>query len=206
MNPENPTGADPAPDGIFATTQWTRILASRGDSPQAHQALGDLCAAYYLPVFVLMRRAARNEENARDLTQEFFARLLSGHGLAQADPQRGRFRFFLLGAVKHFLADVRDRRSRLKRGGGQSPLSLDSARETSPALQVADTSLSSPELEFDRQWALTFLARALDRLSGEQAAAGKAAQFQALKPWLIPSEPGVAQGEVAARLGTTPGP
>jgi RNA polymerase sigma-70 factor (ECF subfamily) len=103
--------------GIFVTTQWTQVLATRGDSPEARQALSDLCAAYYTPVFVLIRRATPSEEAARDLTQEFFARLLARAGLGQVDPKRGRFRFFLLGAVKHFLADMHDEQGRLKRGG-----------------------------------------------------------------------------------------
>jgi RNA polymerase sigma-70 factor (ECF subfamily) len=186
---------------IFPVTQWTQVLATRGDSPEARQALSDLCAAYYTPVFVLIRRATPSEEVARDLTQEFFARLLARAGLGQVDPERGRFRFFLLGAVKHFLADVHDERRRLKRGGGRVPISLDAGTDSSPGLEIADASLPSPELEYDREWAVTLLARALDRLGREQVGE----QFPALKPWLTGDKQEVSLAGVAARLGTSEG-
>ena len=191
--------------GIFVTTQWTQVLATRGDSPEARQALSDLCAAYYTPVFVLMRRTAPSEEAARDLTQEFFARVLARAGLGQVDPERGRFRFFLLGAVKHFLADVHDQQCRLKRGGGRAPVSLDAGTDSSPGMEVADASLPSPDLEFDREWAVTLLARALERLGREQGEAGKGDQFPALKPWLTGDKQDVSLAELAARLGTSEG-
>jgi RNA polymerase sigma-70 factor (ECF subfamily) len=199
------TGAGSHAPGIFVTTQWTQVLATRGDSPEARQALSDLCAAYYTPVFVLIRRATPTEEVARDLTQEFFARLLARAGLGQVDPERGRFRFFLLGAVKHFLADVHDEQGRLKRGGGRVHISLDAGTDSSPGMEVADASLPSPELEFDREWAVTLLARALDRLGREQAGAGKEEQFPALKPWLTGDKQDVSLADVAARLGTSEG-
>jgi RNA polymerase sigma-70 factor (ECF subfamily) len=93
---------------VFVTTRWTHVLQARGNSADAKVALSDLCAAYYAPVFAFIRRSAPGEDSARDLTQEFFARLLARGGIATVDPQRGRFRSFLLGAVKHFLADLRD--------------------------------------------------------------------------------------------------
>jgi RNA polymerase sigma-70 factor (ECF subfamily) len=191
--------------GIFVTTQWTQVLATRGDSPEARQALSNLCAAYYTPVFILMRRASPSEKAARDLTQEFFARLLSRAGLGQVDPERGRFRYFLLGAVKHFLADVHDEQYRLKRGGGRVPVSLDAGTDTSPSLELADTTTPSPDLEFDREWAVTLLDRALDRLGREQAEAGGGEQFPALKPWLTGDKQEVSQSDLAARLGMSEG-
>ena len=191
--------------GIFVTTQWTQVLATRGDSPEARQALSDLCAAYYTPVFVMIRRAAPNEEVARDLTQEFFARLLSRSGLGKVDPKRGRFRFFLLGSVKHFLADVHDEQSRLKRGGGRVPISLDAGTDSSPGLELADATAPSPELEFDREWAVSLLDRALDRLGREQAGVGNGEQFPALKPWLTGDKQEVSQSDLAARLGMSEG-
>jgi RNA polymerase sigma-70 factor (ECF subfamily) len=199
------TPANAKSPGIFVTTQWTRVLATRGDSPEARQALSDLCAAYYTPVFVLIRRAAPSEEAARDLTQEFFARLLARAGLGQVDPERGRFRFFLLGAVKHFLADVHDEQSRLKRGGGRVPISLDAGTDSSPGMEVADASLPSPDLEFDREWAVTLLARALERLGCEQAEAGKGEQFPALKPWLTGDKQDVSLADLAAKIGMSEG-
>jgi RNA polymerase sigma factor (sigma-70 family) len=199
------TPASTKSPGIFVTTQWTQVLATRGDSPEARQALSDLCAAYYTPVFVMIRRAAPNEEVARDLTQEFFARLLSRSGLGQVNPERGRFRYFLLGAVKHFLADVHDEQYRLKRGGGRVPVSLDAGTDTSPSLELADTTTPSPDLEFDREWAVTLLDRALDRLGREQAEAGGGEQFPALKPWLTGDKQEVSQSDLAARLGMSEG-
>jgi RNA polymerase sigma-70 factor (ECF subfamily) len=205
LTSERTTPSTPAPGGIFVTTQWTRVLATRGDSPEARQALSDLCAAYYTPVFVLIRRATPSEEAARDLTQEFFARLLSRAALGRVDPERGRFRFFLLGAVKHFLADMHDEQDRLKRGGGQAPISLDGGTDSTPGIEVADTSLPSPDLEFDREWAVTLLARALDRLGREQAGAGREEQFPALKPWLTGDKQEVTLADVAVRLGMSEG-
>lgn len=205
MTSEPTTPSTPAPGGIFVTTQWTQVLATRGDSPEARQALSDLCAAYYTPVFVVMRRAAPSEEVARDLTQEFFARLLSRAGLGKVDPARGRFRSFLLGAVKNFLASVREERCRLKRGGGRAPISLDAGTDSSPGLEIADASLPSPELEFDREWAVTLLARVLDRLGREQAGTGKAEQFPALKPWLTGDKQDISLADLSVRLGMSEG-
>src|SRR6478672_2606105 len=108
--------ANPA---AFVTTHWTRVLRSQGNSTDAKAALSDLCGAYYAPVFAFVRRWTHDEEAARDLTQEFFARVLAKNNIDGADPARGRFRSYLLGAVKHFLSDARDHDRRLKRGGGQ---------------------------------------------------------------------------------------
>jgi RNA polymerase sigma-70 factor (ECF subfamily) len=205
LTSEPSTPATNAPGGLFVTTQWTQVLATRGDSPEARQALSDLCAAYYMPIFVMIRRATPSEEAARDLTQEFFARLLSRAGLGQVDPERGRFRYFLLGAVKHFLADVHDKQCRLKRSGGRVPVSLDAGTDSSPSLEFADTTAPSPDLEFDREWAVTLLDRALARLSREQAEAGKGEQFPALKPWLTGDKQEVSLTDLAAKLGTSEG-
>src|SRR6266576_3387231 len=103
----------------FVTTRWTHVLSARGETPEARVALCELCEAYWMPVFRFIRRSSYPEEAARELTQEFFARLLAHHGLTHVDPAKGRFRSYLLGAVKHFLADHQDRVNALKRGGGQ---------------------------------------------------------------------------------------
>jgi DNA-directed RNA polymerase specialized sigma24 family protein len=139
------------------------------------------------------RSAPAEHHRIRDLTQEFFARLLARAGLGQVDPERGRFRFFLLSAVKHFLADVHDEQCRLKRGGGQVPVSLDAGTDSSPGMEIADASLPSPELEFDREWAVTLLARALERLRCEQTGVGKGEQFPAVKPWLTGDKQNASQ-------------
>src|SRR5215475_3825723 len=117
-------------DQSFQTTRWTQVIAARGTSPAAKEALRELCAAYYAPVELFVRRYCGGEADARDLTHEFFARVLEADGmsLGGADRTRGRFRTYLLGAVKHHLADDRDRRRALKRGGGRTIQPLDAPR------------------------------------------------------------------------------
>ena len=181
------------------------MLEARGDSPAAKAALSDLCAAYYAPVFAFVRRKAPDEDSARDLTQEFFARLLAGQGFATVDPQRGRFRSFLLGAVKHFLAGMHQHAHRLKRGAGQPLEPIEAGTDTSPGLQLADPNAPSPDREFDRKWAMTLLARALAALAQEHAASGKADHFEALKPWLTGDTENISQAEAAAQLGLNEG-
>ena len=176
------------------------MLEARGDSAEAKQALSDLCAAYYTPVFAFVRRSAPDEDSARDLTQEFFARLLARGGIANVDPQRGRFRSFLLGAVKHFLADMRDHDRRLKRGAGQANQSLDAGTETSSGLEALDSKAATPDREFDRKWALTVLGRAFAAMAEEYQDAGKSAQFEALKPWLTGDHEHISQAEAARQL------
>ena len=196
--PATPVGIAPS---AFVTTQWTRVLQARGESPEAKAALSDLCTAYYAPVFAFVRRNAPDEDAARDLTQEFFARLLARQGIATLDRQRGRFRSFLLGAVKHFLADMREHDHRLKRGAGEPMESIDPGTDTSPGLQLADPQAPSPAREFDRKWALTLLARALAALAREHEASGKADHFEALKPWLTGDTENISQADAARQLG-----
>jgi RNA polymerase sigma factor (sigma-70 family) len=200
-----PTDPSHAPRDYFVTTQWTQVLEARGDSPEARTTLADLCVAYYAPVSAFMRRNAPDEEAARDLTQEFFARLLAGHGLDRVDPQRGRFRSFLLGAAKHFLSDMRDHDHRLKRGAGQPAEPLDAGTDTSPGLQLPDPQAPGPDRDFDRKWALTVLARALATLAEEHKAAGTSKHFEALKPWLTGEAEGLSQAECARQLGLNEG-
>jgi RNA polymerase sigma-70 factor (ECF subfamily) len=190
---------------VFVTTRWTRVLEARGDSTEAKAALGDLCAAYYAPVFAFIRRNAPDEDSARDLTQEFFARLLARGGIAAADPQRGRFRSFLLGAVKHFLADMRDHDRRLKRGAGRPIESLDAQTGTSPGLQAPDLRAAAPDREFDHQWALTLLDLSLAALAQEYKAAGKSRQFEALKPWLTGDSEKMSHADAARQLDMNQG-
>jgi RNA polymerase sigma factor (sigma-70 family) len=195
-------GNTPQPSAAnFAPTRWTLVLRARGESVEARGALSELCEAYYQPVFRFLRREGRDEDAARELTQEFFARLLTRGGMGAADPERGRFRSYLLGAVKHFLADQRDHESRAKRGGGAKPESLDAESTEAPALQVADQTTAPNDAVFDRAWALAVMDRALQTLAAEFASAGKADQFTALKPWLAGDAASLPQSEAAARLG-----
>lgn len=191
----------------FAPTRWTLILRARGETPEARVALGELCEGYYQPVLRFLQREGREEDEARELTQEFFARVLERDGFATADPERGRFRSYLLGALKHFLADQRKHEQRLKRGGGAVVESLDAATgdDGGAAAQVADTAATAPEMFFDREWALAVMARALDVLQKEFATGGKAEQFEQLKPWLMGEAASMSQAEAARALGLSEG-
>jgi RNA polymerase sigma factor (sigma-70 family) len=181
------------------------VLEARGDSPDAKAALSELSAAYYAPVFAFIRRNAPDEDAARELTQEFFSRLLARRGIDNVDPQRGRFRSFLLGAVKHFLADMRDHAHRLKRGAGQPMETIDPGTDTSPGLQLPDLNAPSPERLFDRKWALTLLDRALATLAEEHKAIGKSDQFETLKPWLTGDTENISRAEAARHLDLNEG-
>ncbi len=181
------------------------MLEARGNSPEAKVALSDLCAAYYAPVLAFVRRNARDEDAACDLTQEFFARLLAKQGLNSVEQSKGRFRSYLLGAVKHFLADARDRANAVKRGSGQTHASIESGTDTSPGLQLSDEKASGPDAEFDKKWALTVLARALDALAAEQKLAGKSDHFETLKPWLTGDSDNLSQADAARQLGMNEG-
>lgn len=191
----------------FAPTRWTLILRARGATPEARVALGELCEGYYQPVLRFLQREGRDEDTARELTQEFFARILGEGGFDQADPERGRFRSYLLGALKHFLADQRKHEQRLKRGGGATLESLDATPADSEhePIQVADISAPAPEAFFDREWALAVMARALEVLQKEFTAAGKADQFETLKPWLMGEAPSMSQADAARQLSLSEG-
>lgn len=202
LNPSDESASSPE---AFRTTRWTQVLQARGDSTQAKAALSELCAAYYAPVFGFIRRNAPDEEAARDLTQEFFRRVLAGHGIEGVEPARGRFRSFLLGAVKHFLGDMHKYEHRQKHGGGQILEPFEAGTDTSTGLQLPDPAAPSPEREFDRKWALTMLERALGALAREQELAEKTAHFEALKPWLTGEIQDLSQAETARRLGLNEG-
>jgi DNA-directed RNA polymerase specialized sigma24 family protein len=201
-----PDDVVPAGSG-FAPTRWTLVARARGETPEARTALSELCGFYYEPVFEFLRREGRGDDAARELAHEFFARILAGSGFQGADHERGRFRSYLLGALKHFLADERAKARRLKRGGGLAPESLDAAETDEPGggHQVADAAAVSPEAEFDRQWALAVMARSLEALRQEMIGKGKTEHFEAFKPWLAGDGSPVSQAHVAARLGLTEG-
>jgi RNA polymerase sigma factor (sigma-70 family) len=193
----------------FAVTRWTLVLRAKGDSPEARAALSELCDAYYNPVLAFLRRERNNEDEARDLAQDFFARILSSTGFAGADQNRGRFRSYLLGALKHFLIESRQRAHRQKRGGGLTPESLDALHESdSPdgsQLQVADHAAIAPDINFDREWALEVMRRALSALEAELSAKGKREQFEILKPSLGGEATALPLPEAARRLSMSEG-
>lgn len=183
------------------------MLRAQGDAPEARAALGELCEIYWTPVFRFLRRESRDEDIARELTQEFIARLLSRGGIDKVQRDRGRFRSFLLGALKHFLMDSRRGEQRQKRGGGVAHDSIDSggAMDTEAGLQITDPSASVPDAFFDRQWALAVMDRALTVVAEGLKESGKERQFELLKPWLVGDAESLSQAETAEELGVTPG-
>ena len=180
----------------FSATRWTRVLQARGRTPEGRAALADLCAVYYAPVHSFIRQWMRSQDRADDLTQAFFTELLSRNGVEGADPDRGRFRSFLLGAVKHFLQHVREREQAVKRGGRVEFQALDA---TTAGFEIPDTAALPPDAAFDKQWALTLLDHTLRSLEEQFATEGKAGLFGVLKPWLT-GEAG-PQAAAATELG-----
>ena len=189
--------------GQFATTHWSVVLlAGQAHSPASMAALERLCRAYWQPVFVFARRKGRGEEDAKDLTQQFFARLLERNDFSGLHPERGKFRTFLLTAFTHFLANDHDHRTAQKRGGGQIIISLDAGLPDTSDL--AATTLPSPGQEFDARWARTILQAALQALKAEMAAAGKSLQFDSLKPFLTVNTDEQNHHAAAEKLGVNP--
>jgi len=183
----------------FLPTRWTLVLRAQGESDEGRAALSELCGNYYQPVLRFLLREGRDEDAARDLTQEFFARILGRGAIGGADPARGRFRTYLLGALKHFLADHRDSQQRAKRGGGRPIESLDVQHEGEP-LELPDVAAELQDTFFDREWALAIMDRALKSVREEFVREGKSAHFEALKPWLVGDTPELSQAQVATQL------
>ena len=164
----------------FHTTRWTRVSLAKADSEDGRRALADLCDAYYEPVAAYLRSVFRDADAAREISHAFFAEMLGGGTIHTADRERGRFRSYLLGAVKHFVARQRESARRMKRGGGVEAVSLDSDE----AAEVADARQLSPDAEFDRQWAVSVLARGMEALRVECVAQGRGAFFESVKSLL----------------------
>lgn len=189
-----------APAGGFCTTRWTQVRRAKAESPEGRRALVELCDAYYEPVAAFLSCELRNADGARDLAHDFFASVLAGGAIAHAEQDRGRFRSYLLGAVKNFLSHHREAARRLKRGGGTENISLNDT-DAGEARAVADAGVLSPDAAFDRQWAVTVLARALDALRLECVAEGRAEFFEGVKPWLTGEAAHGDQTALAASCG-----
>lgn len=184
----------------FDTTRWSVVLAARDETGEtARRALAWLCEAYWYPVYAFIRRRGHEPDEAADLTQGYFARLLEKHYLEAVRPELGKFRSFLLKSVQHFLSNERDRARALKRGGGKAPISLDGLDpERRMALEPRDD--LTPEALFEREWAFTLLERAMERLAGEAAAKERRPQFELLKGFLTDAGSGPSYHEVAGLL------
>ena len=181
----------------FATTHWSVVLnAKEADAPAAHAALEALCASYYYPLYAFVRREGYDAHAAEDLTQEFFYRFVARHYLSSVSREKGRFRSFLLAALKHHLSVARAHASALKRGGGRSFVPLDEEKVETRYLHEPRPDLA-PEMVYDRGWATTLMERALEGLREEFRSDGKAELFARLRVFLS-REPGVGEYELLA--------
>jgi RNA polymerase sigma-70 factor (ECF subfamily) len=192
-------------DSLFASTRWTVVREaadSQTSSEHALSALSELCQIYWRPVYLFLRRQGIAQHDAQDLTQDFFAELIEHRTYAGADRMKGRFRSFLLGALKHLLADARDHDRAQKRGGGTVPLQLDEAAISEVEAEAERGQSWSADGIFEREWAASLLRQALERLAQEYTIAGKGALFEALKAHLAASAAAaVPYEEMAKRLG-----
>lgn len=193
------------PSRGFTTTRWTLVMAaSRDSTPTSREALAELCERYWPPLYSYARRHGYSVDQAQDLTQAFFARFLEKRDVQAADPQRGRFRSFLLTSFKHFVANEHDRERAQKRGGGQVPIALEV--ETAEARYAAEPpDKLTPEALFERQWALDVIDRGLAKVRADYVKAGKEAMFERLKGFLIGEKEQGGYADVARTLGTTEG-
>jgi len=184
----------------FDNTHWSVVLlAGQSGSPLCEEALESLCASYWYPLYAFLRRKGYASADAKDLTQQFFAKFLQKNFLANVDPARGKFRSFLLAALKHFLANEWDRAHAEKRGGKQSFVSLDE-QTAEGRYQVEPASTITPEELFDHQWALTVFDETFRRVKADWQAAGKAAQFDELHIYLSSEPAAGAYAAAGARL------
>jgi RNA polymerase sigma factor (sigma-70 family) len=195
----------PQPIALFTTTHWTVVLeAGDSESPEAQRAISQLCRIYWYPLYAYVRRQGYEVHQAQDLTQEFFAHLLSHRSFRGLDRQKGRFRSWLLASLENFLAKEWRDAHRLKRGGNATILSLD-AMDPEDRYQLEPSDNSSADRVYERRWALTVVEQALTRLRAEFESAGRLPMFQQLQPLL--TDPGAKEiyAQVAAALNMTPG-
>jgi len=191
------------PPGLFATTHWSVVLAAgQGDSPQAIEALERLCRTYWYPLYAYVRRRGYQPQDAQDLTQGFFAALLTGKYLVQANRERGRFRTFLLTAFGNFLHNEHDRATALKRGGGREIVSWEAHTAEGRYAQEPAGGLS-PEQIYEKRWAATLLERVLARLRDESIDAARRELFDQLKPHLWGEDEATPYAQLATRFNLT---
>lgn len=201
-----PPKADPPSHGslrpdpvVFATTHWSVVLsAGQSSLPDAAEALEKLCRAYWYPLYVFARRQGNSPEDAQDLTQDFFSRLLEKNYIANANPERGKFRTFLLRSLKNFLVNEWKRAGRLKRGGGLAFLSIDeNAAEHRYAME--GTEEPNPDAEYEKRWAVTLIEQVLTTLREEFNAADKAPLFDQLKGFIWGDKSTLSYAEIAVQ-------
>jgi RNA polymerase sigma-70 factor (ECF subfamily) len=202
--PSNPPlSAWPAHQAAFVTTHWSVVLAAgEGGSHSAADALEKLCRVYWYPLYAFVRRLGTTPSDAQDLTQGFFLHLLERRLVAKADPEAGRFRSFLLASFKHFLAHEHERATAVKRGGGTSFVSFDEL-EPEQRYKLEPQDAATPELLFERRWALQQIENALARLEAEYTAAGRGPLFELLKDYVWGDQNALTLAQIADRLDLT---
>jgi len=186
----------------FTTTHWSVVLEARGESPAAEAALEKLCRTYWWPLYGFVRRQGYKPEEAQDLTQAFFARLLERRDFETVRRERGRLRSYLLASIKNFLSKARDREMTIKRGEGRCLISLDDLLARERVDQEPADKLSADRI-YERRWALTLLEQVLVRLGAEYEATGKLALFNCLKDLLARESGQPSQARIAAEMGMT---
>jgi RNA polymerase sigma factor (sigma-70 family) len=185
----------------FATTHWSVVLTAQSRLPAAQDALEQLCRIYWRPIYSFLRREGRSPENAQDLTQSFFAQLLERGDFTAVRRERGRLRSYLLGSLKHFLANDRRRATSLKRGEGRAPISLDELR-TEEGVEFESSTLSADRI-YDRRWALTVLDEVFARLTNECQDLGHSGLCARLNELLSDEPDRPSQAEIAREFGMT---
>ncbi len=189
--------------GQFVTTHWSAVIRARkADSAAAQEALGELCRTYWYPLYAFIRRQGRGPHEAEDLTQEFFARLLEKNYVAAAEPEKGKFRTFLLTALKRFLANEWDREHAQKRGGFQTVVEIDQAMAESRFSAELSHGLQ-PDVLFERQWALALLERVMAQLREEYVETGRTKLFEHLQNCVAKDEAAQPYSKIAEELGLT---
>jgi RNA polymerase sigma factor (sigma-70 family) len=199
------SGPAPAPERgrvAFATTRWSVVLTAQTDSPAAVQALDRLCSTYWWPLYSFVRRQGYSAEDAQDLVQGFFARLLERRDLEAVREEKGRLRSYLLASLKNFVANARQRAGTIKRGQGRALMSLDELRERERGEAEPADPLSADRI-YERRWAATLLEEVLARLKKEYGNAGHATLFERLRQMLSDEADRPSQAMVAAELGMT---
>jgi RNA polymerase sigma factor (sigma-70 family) len=195
-NPETEIGGGP---GAFESTLWSVVLRAKDpSSPERREALEKLIQTYWKPLYFFVRRKGKNAEESKDLTQGFFAELLARDYLKTLDPDRGKFRAFLLSAFKHFMADQYDHDRAQKRGGGRPVLSLDFAGAEAEGVQ-AD---AEPDQAYRRDWAVQVMGQAMEAVQASYRSSGRGAEFDQFKAHLTSLHPqGATYENLAATLG-----
>jgi RNA polymerase sigma-70 factor (ECF subfamily) len=196
------TGSASAAPAMFTTTHWSVVLEAQGESPAAHEALENLCRNYWRPIYGFVRREGANPEEAKDITQGFFALILERKDFQSVRQEKGRLRSFLLASLKHFIMNQRRDAKTIKRGGGRPLIPLDEI-ETYDSSEFDRSDMLSADLLYDRRWAFTVLDRAFARLREESQRSLNPPLLQRLNTLLSDEPERPSQADIAREFGMT---